>query len=60
MPVTVLIGGGVGLHLAIETLASVLLWWVKEDRWGVHHPCREDRETFKSAGFIVRGRSVTR
>lgn len=53
MPVTVLIGGGVGLHTATETLASVLLW-------GVHHPCREDRETFKSAGFIVQGRSVTR
>lgn len=29
MPVTVLIGGGVGLHPATETPASVLLWWVK-------------------------------
>lgn len=29
MPVTVLIGGGVSLHPATETPASVLLWWVK-------------------------------
>lgn len=34
--------------------------WVKEDRWGVHHPCRKDKGTFKSAGSIVQWRSAVR